>query len=101
MDHVPSGYRQGVLTAITLFLGFSLAFIRFWSIEASGVWTSFSVISAILIGVSIVLQLVALFRALNLRDERVSEYSRTVRWLFAGVVTLAAGVAASIFSANA
>ncbi len=100
MDHIPSGYRQGVLTAISLFLGFSLAFIRFWSIEASGVWTPFSVASAIVIGISIVLQLVALFRALDLRDEAIGEYSRTVRWLFAGVVALVIRLLTSIFSAN-
>ena len=33
---VPSGYRQGVVTAITVFLGFSLAFLRFWGIENPG-----------------------------------------------------------------
>jgi hypothetical protein len=24
------GYRQGIITAITVLLGFSLAFLRFW-----------------------------------------------------------------------
>jgi hypothetical protein len=33
---VPQGYRQGLITAITVLLGFSLAFLRSWGFEASG-----------------------------------------------------------------
>jgi hypothetical protein len=32
---VPQAYRQGLVTAITVFLGFSLSFMRFWSFEKS------------------------------------------------------------------
>ena len=35
----PQGYRQGLVTAITVFLGFSLSFLRFWGIESPGHWT--------------------------------------------------------------
>ena len=35
---LPQGYRQGIITAITVLLGFSLAFFRFWALKprASG-----------------------------------------------------------------
>ena len=33
---LPVGYRQGVITAITVMLGFSLYFLRFWNFEATG-----------------------------------------------------------------
>jgi hypothetical protein len=35
---MPLGYRQGIVTAIAGFLAFSLAFIRYWGLEASGQW---------------------------------------------------------------
>ena len=35
---LPNGYRQGIITAITVLLGFSLLFLRFWSFEAPGRW---------------------------------------------------------------
>ena len=33
---LPPGYREGIITAITVLLGFSLAFFRFWGFEAEG-----------------------------------------------------------------
>jgi hypothetical protein len=41
---VNQGYRQGLVTAITVFLGFSLSFMRFWSFEnpATGVGRIYS-----------------------------------------------------------
>ena len=43
---LPQGYRQGIITAITVLLGFSLAFFRFWGFEASGEWAPRSIIPA-------------------------------------------------------
>ena len=71
---VPVGYRQGLVTAIALFLSLSIAFLRFWSFEAPGSWTPSSTGAAILTGAGIVLQLIALFRALDVRDEILSRY---------------------------
>jgi hypothetical protein len=42
---VSQGYRQGIITAIAVMLGFTLAFVRFWGFEAPGVWTYRSVIA--------------------------------------------------------
>jgi hypothetical protein len=92
---VPVGYRQGVVTAIALFLSLSIAFLRFWSFEAPGSWTPASTGAAILTGAGIVLQLIALFRALDVRDEVVSRYRVTVRIFFVGIVIAIVGATIS------
>lgn len=52
---LPLGYRQGLITAITVMLGFTLAFLRFWSFEANGTWTRKSfVASVVVLGASLV-----------------------------------------------
>ena len=98
-SYVPSGYRQSVVTAITVILGFSMAFLRFWGIENPGEWTLTAVLAALFIAAGIALQLVALFRALDVRDEDLVHYRVTVRLFRAGVIIVIAGVVASIFSA--
>ena len=85
---LPQGYRQGIITAITVMLGFSLAFFRFWSFEASGEWTRKSLIAAVGLTLALALQIVALVRALRVEDDMVSEYRITVRWFVASVVIL-------------
>jgi hypothetical protein len=44
---LPAGYRQGVITAITVLIGFSLSFICYWAFEAPGEWTMRSVVALI------------------------------------------------------
>ena len=92
---VPVGYRQGLVTAIALFLSLSIAFLRFWSFEAPGSWTPASTGAAILTGAGIVLLLIALFRALDVRDEILSRYRVTVRIFFAGIVIVIIGATIS------
>ena len=89
---VPQGYRQGLVTAITVFLGFSLYFARFWNLEHSGEWTWIGVVSACLVGIGIVVQLLALFRSLDLRDQMESHYKVTIRCFFAGIIIVLMGV---------
>jgi hypothetical protein len=89
---VPQGYRTGLVTAITVFLGFSLYFARFWNLEHSGEWTWIGVVSAGIVGVGIVVQLLALFRSLDLRDQMAAHYNGTVRCFFAGIVIVLLGV---------
>ncbi len=92
---VPVGYRQSVVTAIALFSTLSIAFLRFWSFEAPGSWTTASIAAAILTGAGIVLQLIALFRALDIRDEILRRYRVTVRIFFAGIVIVIIGATIS------
>ena len=85
---LPQGYRQGIITAITVLLGFSLTFIRFWSFEAPGAWTLRSVISTGTLVVAVGLQIIALFRSLRLEDDDEHEYRKTVTWFIASAVVL-------------
>jgi hypothetical protein len=92
---VPAGYRQAVVTAIALFSTLSIAFLRFWSFEAPGSWTPASTGAAILTGTGIAVQLVALFRALDVRDEFPPRYRVTVRVFFVGIVIAIIGATIS------
>ena len=88
----PAGYRQGIITAITVLLGFSLAFLRFWGLEASGQWTVRSVLSTLTLVLAVVLQIVALFRSLRIEDDDEREYRKTVRWFIASAVVTLLGL---------
>ena len=97
---IPGGYREGIITAITVLLGFSLAFFRFWGFEASGEWTSRSIVAAGTLVVAISLQIVALFRSLQLKDNDPNEYQTTVKWFIGSAVVLLVGllIATLVFS---
>lgn len=96
-DVVPWGYRPGIITAITVFLAFSLAFLRYWGFEAPGRWHWHSVFPICLMAVSVLLQLVALFRALRLEDVRPAVYRATVRWFVVAVSVMVVGVLLAAF----
>jgi hypothetical protein len=85
---IPNGYRQGIITAITVLLGFSLLFLRFWSFEAPGRWTPTSVVAAVILGFSLASQFVALWRALQIADDDEAEYGKTLRWFLSSVIAL-------------
>ena len=89
---LPGGYRQGIITAITVLLGFSLALFRFWGFEAPGEWTSRSIIAAGTIVSAVVLQIVALVRSLRLEDDNPDEYRKTVKWFTTSAVVLLIGL---------
>jgi hypothetical protein len=89
---IPQGYRAGIITAITVLLGFSLAFLRFWGFEAPGKWTLRSVISTGILVLAVALQIFALFRSLQLEDDLVGEYRKTVAWFIASAVVLLLGL---------
>jgi lysylphosphatidylglycerol synthetase-like protein (DUF2156 family) len=98
--HLPPGYREGIITAITVLLGFSLAFFRFWGFEAEGHWSSRSVVAAGILIVAVVMQIIALFRSLRIADDDEIEYGKTVGWFVASAVVLfvAVLVAVVVFS---
>jgi hypothetical protein len=85
---IPPGYRSGIITAITVVLGFSFLFLRSWAFELPGEWTPSGVVAATLLLVAIVLELVTLWRALQLKDERVAEYKVTLRYFLASIIVL-------------
>ncbi|HTV68884.1 MAG TPA: hypothetical protein VMF90_10135 [Rhizobiaceae bacterium] len=92
---LPIGYRQGVITAITVMLGFSLYFLRFWNFEAPGAWSPLAITAAVLIVISVALQLVALWRSLQIEDDLEPVYRRTLLWFLAGVIASVLGVIAA------
>ena len=98
--HLPPGYREGIITAITVLLGFSLAFFRFWGFEAEGHWSSRSVVAAGILIVAVVMQIIALFRSLRIADDDEIEYGKTVGWFVASAVVLfvAVLIAVVVFS---
>jgi hypothetical protein len=89
---LPAGYRQGVVTAITVFLGFSLSFIRFWNFEGDARWSWVEAIPAIIVAAGTAVQLVALYRALQVEDDRPDHYALTVRSFFYGIAIVVVGV---------
>ncbi len=97
---VPPGYHEGLILAITVLLAFTLAFLRYWAFDAPGDWSWLSVASAAAIVVSVLLQLVALFRALRLQDEQAAVYRVTVRWFAVAVILLVLGVFLAAFEVD-
>ncbi len=95
---LPIGYRQGIITAVTVLLGFSLVFLRFWSFELPGRWTISAVIAAGVAALSIVFQMVTLWRSLQLEDDDVTEYKKTLRWFLWSAILLLASLACSYAS---
>jgi heme A synthase len=85
---LPAGYRQGVISAITVILGFSLLFLRYWSFEAPGKWDAISVVAVALLSLAILLELVALWRSLQPEDDVPAEYRKTLRWFVLSIVVL-------------
>jgi hypothetical protein len=95
---IPSGFRQGIVTAITVVLGFSLVFLRFWGFELPGEWNASSSIAASLLAISILGQLVTLWRALQLEDDEPANYRKTLRWFFWSTLVLLVAVFLSTLS---
>ena len=97
----PSGYRQGIISAITVLLGFSLVFMRYWSFEAPGEFTRPSIIAGLLLLVAIILEFYALWRALQIEDDDEQEYRTTLRWFLTSIfVLLGSLVLAALASAK-
>jgi heme A synthase len=92
---LPIGYRQGIITAITVLLGFSLLFMRYWNFELPGKWTVSSIIAAVLLALAIVTQMIALWRSLQIKDDDETEYSKTLRWFLWSAVILFISLAIS------
>jgi hypothetical protein len=90
---LPAGYRQGIITAITVLLGFSLLFVRYWDFELPGAWSISSTTAAIFMTVAITLQIVALWRSLQIKDDDVIEYNKTLRWFLVSTIVLLVGLA--------
>ena len=67
---LPPGFRQGVVSAITVVIGFSLLFMRYWGFEATGRLTRTSIVAGLVLNVAVLLEFYALWRALQPEDEQ-------------------------------
>ena len=94
---LPVGYRQGIISATTVVLGFSLLLER-WDFELLGAWSSPATLAAIVLALAIVLEVVTLWRALQVKDNDETEYGRTLRWLLWSTVVLLTSLALSALS---
>jgi len=95
---LPIGYRQGIITAITVLLGFSLVFLRFWGFEAPGKWNVSAAVAAALAALAVVVQMVALWRSLQIKDDDESEYKKTLRWFLSSAILLMVSLVFSYLS---
>src|SRR5262245_39632241 len=77
---LPAGYREGMITAITVIIGFSLSFVRYWAFEAPGDWTARSVVALVALLVPIAAEIYTLYRALLVEDDDEATYKVTVKW---------------------
>ncbi|MBS0432494.1 MAG: hypothetical protein JSS21_08855 [Proteobacteria bacterium] len=90
--YTPDGYRSGIITAISVLVGFSLAFMRYWGFEAPGDWKWHYAISTALMVGSVLMQLFALFRSLQVEDHEIPHYRVTIRWFVWGVLLMVIGL---------
>jgi len=97
---LPAGYRQGIVSAITVMLGFSLLFLRYWSFEAEGEWTIVSFAAAVLLALAIIVELFALWRSLQPEDDDEPVYRVTLRWFLAAILLLLVGVLLAALTAS-
>jgi hypothetical protein len=90
---VPAGYHQAVTTAMTVFLGFSITFLRIvWEAVQKKGWTLAEMFSESVVFAGIILQVTALFRALDVSDDDVVHYRPTIVLFKSGVVVVIVGV---------
>ena len=75
-------------------------FLRFWSFEAPGKWTPTSILAALLLGISLVSQFVALWRALQVVDDDEREYGTTLRWFLFSMIVLVLSLVLAELSSN-
>jgi hypothetical protein len=92
---LPGGYRTGLITAITVFVGFSLSFLQYWAFEAPGEWTAKSVVAVVFLLIPILAQIYALYRALLIEDDDETRYRVTIRWFLWAVVGMLFAVCAA------
>jgi hypothetical protein len=85
---LPAGYRQAIVTAITVLLGFSLLFLRYWNFELPGAWSASAIVASLLLAVAIILDIGALWRSLQVKDDDEVEYGKTLRWFLFSTILL-------------
>ena len=97
---LPVGYRAGIISAITVMLGFSMLFVRYWNFEAEGEWAAASVLAALLLALAVILEFITLWRSQQTRDDDEPVYAITLRWFLASFVVLSLSVLIAALAAS-
>lgn len=87
--------RSGSITALGVLLGFSIAILGDWS-NRPGKWELVGAIPLFLYGSSVALQVVALYRALQVPREIQENHRRTINLAVIGLVVMFAGFLSTI-----
>lgn len=85
---LPDGYRGGIITAITVFIGFSLSFVHYWVFDAPGEWSARSIAALIGLVLPILAEIYTLYRALLVRDHDEPTYAVTIKWFIWSVCAM-------------
>ena len=94
---IDSTFRNGSLTAMGVVVAFSLGFLSRWA-GLPGTWTGSDLVAVVSITLGIALQIKALVDMLSVSSLVVVRYNRSVRVFMAGLILVALGVVAAIFS---
>lgn len=101
VDQLPSGYRQGLMTAISIITGFTLSFVRYWSFEDKSNWNEVNISISMIMILSLLMQFAAFTRALSPADSILKNYNKTLRIFLSSVVILIFAVfSGAIYSAG-
>jgi multisubunit Na+/H+ antiporter MnhB subunit len=87
--------RSGSITALGVLLGFSIAILSDWS-SRPGKWDLVGATPLFLYGGSVALQVVALYRALQVPREIQKDHRRTINLAIIGLVVMFVGFLSTI-----
>jgi hypothetical protein len=87
--------RNGSITALGVLLGFSIAILSEWS-NRPGKWELVGAIPLFLYGSSVALQVLALYRALQVPRETQGQHRRTINLAVIGLIVMFAGFLSTI-----
>ena len=87
--------RNGSITALGVLLGFSIAILSEWS-NRPGKWEPVGAIPLFLYGSSVALQVLALYRALQIPREIQAQHGRTINLAVIGLAVMFLGFLSTI-----
>jgi membrane protease YdiL (CAAX protease family) len=87
--------RSGSITALGVLLGFSITILSDWS-NRPGEWELVGAIPLFLYGSSVALQVLALYRALQVPRETQAQHRRTIKLAIIGLLVMFVGFLSTI-----
>ncbi|WP_321845103.1 MULTISPECIES: hypothetical protein [Paraburkholderia] len=76
---IPGGFHQALVSATVFLSGTTLAYLKFFVVDASSQrWSLFAAISALIAFCAMILQAATLYRALQIENDNPRTFSRTV-----------------------